>query len=255
MLHAFDCDVAAARLVWAIAGLLAGLLAGSFAATLIVRWPQGLTIGGRSRCDSCARRIRVRDLVPVFSFLRLRGRCRSCGSPIPPVHIWTEVAAGAAGATALFVEPNAAGLLLACGGWLLLTLAALDFRHLWLPDALVLCLAAAGIGHALLSAPDLIAERIAGAVVLFLTLEAIRLAYLRLRRRHGLGAGDPKLAAAIAVWIGWRMLPTLILLAALGGLLMVVALRVARRPIAAGLPFGTMLAAAAWPLILLSAWE
>ena len=70
-----------------LSGSLCGLVAGSFLATLVVRWPRGETLSGRSHCDGCDRQLRVGELVPLLSWLALRGRCRSCRHPIDRRHI------------------------------------------------------------------------------------------------------------------------------------------------------------------------
>jgi leader peptidase (prepilin peptidase)/N-methyltransferase len=210
-------------------------------------------MGGRSACDGCGARVRPRDLVPVLSFLLLGGRCRRCHAPIDRRHLWIELAAALVGASALLAQPEPAGLLLALGGWILLTLGALDLDALWLPDRLTLPLALLALVHGWLLEHGPPLEPLVGLCVAFLALEAVRRCYRALRRRDGLGAGDPKLAGAIGAWIGWSALPMLLLLAAGGGLVAVAFLRLAGREVPGELPFGTMLALAAWPLMLMHA--
>src|SRR5690606_17181498 len=130
------------------------LVAGSFLATVVLRWPAGRTTGGRSACDGCGAPLGPAELVPLLSYLMLRGRCRRCRAAIDPHHPVIELAAGAVGASALFIVPGIAGLSLAVAGWLLLTLAALDAEALWLPDRLTLPLAVLGIADAWLFDPD-----------------------------------------------------------------------------------------------------
>ena len=126
----------------ALAALI-GAIFGSFIATLVLRWPAGRSLAGRSRCDGCDAPLGARDLVPLLSALRLRGRCRRCGAPIDPFHGRVELASALIGALALAVIPGISGWLWALFGWLLLPLALLDARHMWLPDPLNALLAVA----------------------------------------------------------------------------------------------------------------
>ena len=109
----------------------------------------------------------------------------------------------AIGAAALALLPGTAGWLWALFGWLLLPLALLDARYMWLPDPLNVVLALAGL---LLAGPLLevsLLDRWIGAVAGGLVLAGIAAAYRRVRGSDGMGGGDPKLVAAIGCWIGW----------------------------------------------------
>lgn len=233
--------------------LSAGLILGSFIAALTLRWPAGRSIvHGRSHCDSCHAMLGARDLVPVLSHAWLRGRCRHCGTAIAPRHLWIELAGGGVGALALALHPDATGFAGAVFGWGLLALAILDVEHFWLPDRLTIPLGMAGIVAGLWLAPPL-ADRAIGAVAGFAVLAGIAWGYRALTGRVGIGGGDPKLFAALGAWLGWQLLPWLLLLAAILGL--VLAGVDAVRGHAVGgqtrLPLGALLAVAAWPLWLL----
>jgi leader peptidase (prepilin peptidase)/N-methyltransferase len=235
----------------------AGLILGSFIAALSWRWPRGLSIArGRSHCDSCHAPLAALDLIPLLSHLRLRGRCRSCHAPIPPRHLLIELAAATLTTTAALIAPNLQGLALAAFGLALLTLAVLDLEHFWLPDRLTLPLLATGLllGHFLPPPfPAPLPDRLIGAALGYASLALIALAYKKARGHAGLGGGDPKLFAAIGAWLGWTALPLVLLGASLLGLLAVLAARLRGQRLAADtpLPFGALLAAAAWPLALL----
>ena len=241
------------RLIWSIGLALLGLIAGSFVAALVVRWPQGRSVvAGRSACDACGVTLRASDLVPLLSALLLRGRCRACGARIDPVHWHTEAAGAAIGAAAGLVAAGPVALAGAVFGWLLLALALLDLRHWWLPDRLSATLALAGVTSGATGlAPDW-TERAIGGAAGFGCLWAIAWAYRRVRGREGMGGGDPKLLGAIGLWLGWRMLPGVLLLASVAGLGWV-AWTVARgKAVAAtdAVPFGVLLAVAAYPVWL-----
>ena len=234
----------------ALFGFVLGAVVGSFLATLILRWPTGRSVAaGRSRCDGCGRKLAAHQLIPLVSGTLQRGKCTACGAPIDPVHWQVEGLAALAGALSLAVSPDLVGLALAVFAWLLIPLAMLDWRHLWLPDRLILVLAVAGAaGGQMLGVPW--RSQLIGAAVGFASLGIIGAAYAAIRKRQGLGGGDPKLLGAIGIWIGWESMAPLVALAAAMGL--AVALATGRQ---AGdqLAFGTMLAAAAWPIALLLA--
>jgi leader peptidase (prepilin peptidase)/N-methyltransferase len=225
-------------------GAILGLVVGSFVAVLVRRWPAGRSVGGRSMCDGCGATLRWWELVPLASHLALRGRCARCGGAIDPRHGWTELAGGAIGAAALAIAPGWPGLAGAALGWALLALALLDAAHFWLPDRLTLPLAVVGLGVGIAPLPD----RIAGAVAGFALLWTVATLYRRNRGRTGLGLGDAKLFGALGAWLGWRMLPGVLLAACLLGLAWALALRLRGRPVgrATALPLGTLLAIAGW---------
>lgn len=152
------------------------------------------------------------------------------------------------GAAALFVAPGWSGAGGALFGWLLLTLAALDVEHFWLPNALTGTLAAAGLGFALVE--NDLASRLIGAAAGFGSLALIAWSYRALRKRDGMGAGDPKLLGAIGLWLGWEPLPFVLLGACLVGLLVVLAMRLRGGTIdgAMKMPLGALLALGAFPV-------
>lgn len=214
---------------------------------LISRWPKSESIAaGRSACDKCGRTIAAYDLIPLFSYLVLRGRCRNCGQRIAPDIVAVELAAVIIGIIPLFIMPPVQALAAALFGWLLLPLAILDYRHYWLPDRLVIPLGFAGLLAGPLLTPDLgWVDRVAGAAAGFFVLEAIRLVYRKYRRQEGMGAGDPKLFAAVGIWLGWQALPFVMLLATVIGIALAVATRRMVNGAQALLPLGTFLAVGA----------
>lgn len=236
-----------------LAGLI-GLLLGSFIATLVRRWPEGRSLLGRSQCDGCGRALGVRDLVPLVSAALSRGRCRTCGAAIDPFHGRVELASALIGAAALALLPGAAGWLWTLFGWLLLPLALLDARHFWLPDRLTLILAVAGLLFAgpMLGVP--LIDRWLGAIVGGLAMALLAWTYARARGRDGMGGGDPKLVAATGAWLGWQVLPLMLLLASLAGILWALAQqRKGDRPLGEQqVPFGAFLCGAAFVAVPLS---
>ncbi|MFC3441724.1 prepilin peptidase [Sphingobium rhizovicinum] len=238
--------------VAALIGALAGAILGSFLATLILRWPQGRGVmRGRSACDGCGRTLGARDLIPMLSALMSRGRCRTCGGLIDPLHGRVEAGCAIIGALAIGFRPDLGGIGWALLGWMLLALAVLDWRHFWLPDALTLPLAFLGFTIGMWASDVTLIDRVIGAAVGYGALLGIALGYRTLRGRDGLGLGDAKLLGALGAWLGWQALPFLLLIASLMGLaVMLVTGRAKHRT--ARVPLGTFLALAAAPAALLT---
>jgi len=141
-------------------------------------------------------------------------------------------------------------------GWLLIALAAIDAQAFWLPDRLTLILAIVGIGVGAAGVGPPLDERVIGGVLGLAGLWTINAVYRAVRGRDGLGGGDGKLLGAIGLWVGWRMLPTVLLLASLAGLGVVLFWHLTGRKVRGDdrLPFGTLLAAAAYPAWLAVLW-
>lgn len=241
---------------WLLAPLLGvlGLVFGSFIATLAIRWPEGRSaLRGRSQCDGCGKGLGARELVPVLSYVLQRGRCRGCAAPIHPSHLVTELAGLAIGICAALASPwTLAAIAGAVFGWLLLALAALDLAAFWLPNALTGALAAAGLAAGLLGIAPAMEARLIGGIGGYAALAAVAAGYRLVRGRQGLGGGDPKLFGAIGCWLGWQVLPLVLLAAALIGIAAVLGFLMGGRKVTGTdrLPFGVMLAAAAFTVWL-----
>ncbi len=230
--------------------LLCAPFIGSFVGVLVDRVPRGEDFAwGRSACRSCGHVLGVADLVPVLSYVALRGRCRHCGAPIGVMHVWVELAAVAVAASAAAGGAGGALLWESCGlGWALLALGWIDALCQRLPDFLTLPLVLAGLGEALWLEPDALLSRLLGAVLGYCGFRVLAYCYLRLRAREGLGQGDAKLLAAGGAWVGLAALPELLLVAAMAGL--VFALRKGRVEPDIRVAFGPFLAAGIWLLWL-----
>lgn len=236
-----------------------GLVIGSFLAVLTGRWPQGLAITGRSRCDACGVQLRAVDLVPVLSFLALRGRCRHCGAAIDRRHLAIELAAGVVGAAMLWRYPLWPGLAAALAGWWLLALMVLDAEHQWLPDRLTLPLIPAGLLLGQWLGFASLWDRAFAALFGFSVLAALRLGYRLRSGREGMGGGDPKLFAGIGALVGGLPLPFILTGAALLGLALALFDRARGRDVTAttALSFGALMAGMALILLMIGPdwWE
>jgi leader peptidase (prepilin peptidase)/N-methyltransferase len=234
---------------WPILLGVLGAVFGSFIATVAIRWPEGRSaLGGRSMCDGCGRGLRWFELLPVVSFVALRGRCRTCGARIAAGHVVTELLGAGIGIVAGLVAPGWAGVAGAACGWLLLALGAIDLAAFWLPDVLTGALAVVALGGGLAGLAPPLPDRLIGGAAGFAALSLVAAGYRLVRGRIGLGGGDPKLFGAIGLWLGWRALPMVLLIASMAGLAVVAIMAIAgRRPAATDrLPLGTLLAGAAF---------
>ena len=237
-------------------GFVLGAVIGSFLAAILIRWPQGRSVArGRSQCHSCGYKLGPIDLVPILSWFLMRGRCRKCGAEIDRRHLAVEAGAALIGLTAILAHPMPLALFTAIFGWWLFLLAALDVEHHWLPDRLTLPLIPAGLAVGWIGVGAPFDHRLIGAAAGYAVLAAIAFGYRQLRGRDGMGGGDPKLFAAIGAWLGWPLLPFVMLGAGLLGLAVVLGMRLRGQKVAGTdrLPLGTLMALAAWPLWLVTA--
>lgn len=204
---------------------------------------------GRSACDGCGRTLSAIDLIPLLSAILARGRCRRCGGRIDARHWQIELTAALVGVAAGYVAPGWTGVAGAVFGWMLIALAGLDLAAFWLPDRLTYPMAILGVATGLIGVAPTPTDRFIGGVAGFALLWAIAFGYRRLRGREGMGGGDPKLFGAIGLWLGWRMLPAVLLIASMTGLALVLLAAMRGRPMArdSALPLGALLAVAAYP--------
>lgn len=241
--------------LWIFASLMLAPPVGSFIGLLTLRLPAGRPwILARSACDACRRPLGPVDLLPIVSFLALRGQCRTCGAGIPRRYLLLEAGCLAIAVWSALAQSGALVLATALFGWCLLAIAVIDAENLWLPDILTLPLGLAGWAVTVslgLAAPI---EPLIGAVVGYGALAVIAFVYKAVRGRQGLGGGDPFLLGAIGAWVGWAALPTVLLWSCGAGLAAAAIGSLAgRRPTATQpLPFGTFLAVGAWATWLLS---
>lgn len=223
---------------------------GSFLGVLIRRLPAGQPVVlARSCCVSCGSNLVASDLVPVVSFLALRGRCRRCGAPIGLFHLAIELASIAVALWVVLTQTEPGWIWVGCVlGWTLLALAWIDAEHMVLPDVLTLPLVLAGLGVCVLLERREAADHALGAALGYVVFRAVAAFYQRWRGRTGLGGGDAKLLAAAGAWLGWQALPWVVLEASLAGIAAALAARLLGWQVsrATALPFGPFLAAAIW---------
>ncbi|MDH4259899.1 MAG: A24 family peptidase [Gammaproteobacteria bacterium] len=208
----------------------------------------------RSRCPSCSVQIRAIHNIPVLSYLALRGRCASCSAPIslryPLVELATAVVTGV---VAWHFEFGFQAGLALIFSWYLIAMTGIDVDRQLLPDVLTLPLMWLGLLASLWPTVGMASPRDAliGAAAAYLVLWSVFQAFRLATGKEGMGYGDFKLFAAIGAWLGWQMLPLVLLLSAVVGAAVGITLILARRhgrgvPI----PFGPYLAGAGWIAML-----
>jgi len=221
--------------------VLAGLVIGSFLNVVAHRLPRKESlVRPPSRCPRCGTPIKPYDNVPVLSWLLLRGRCRSCGEPIPARYPLVELATGLLYGAVVLVKDDAVDIAL---GLLLVTalvpIVLIDLEHRLIPNAITLPAAIAGAVAILLLDTDFIVEALIAAAAAggFFMLAAVL--YPR-----GMGMGDVKLAALLGLYLGRAVGPALFAALILG--VLVGAAIIARKGAVAGrktaVPFGPFLA-------------
>lgn len=220
---------------------------GSFLTVLIDRLPRKQSIvWPGSTCRTCHTRLGPRDLIPILSFALGRGRCRHCGTAIPPWHLYVEITAiGCAVIAVILGETTLHMMLIACLLWLLLTLAVTDLLWFRLPDLLTGALALCALMLAVTEGRLWLA--MAAGCLGSGAFWMIRLGYAAWRDREGLGMGDVKLMMGLGALVGPWDLPLLVLIAACLALGMTAVQALAQgRPLRGShpLPFGTALCAA-----------
>jgi leader peptidase (prepilin peptidase)/N-methyltransferase len=198
----------------------------------------------RSACPHCNHAISAWENIPIISYLLLRGKCKGCGAAISPRYPIIEAISGILCGFAAWnfgFGPAAIGALLFI--WALLALTAIDFDTQLLPDDITLPLLWAGLLLNLFGVFTNLPSAVLGAVIGYLALWSVYWLFKFTTGKEGMGYGDFKLLAALGAWLGWQMLPLIILLSSLVGaavgLTLIVALKHGRNiPI----PFGPYLA-------------
>ena len=201
-----------------------------------------------STCPACGHRIRWYENIPLASWLWLKGKCSSCRAPISPRYPLVELATGLLSAFVawkLGVSWETAAILVFT--WALICLTMIDFDTQLLPDQITLPLLWLGLILNLNGMFTSLESAVIGAVAGYLSLWSIYWIFKFVTGKEGMGFGDFKLLAAMGAWMGWEVLPLIIILssfvgAAIGISIIVIRGRDKNIPIA----FGPYLAIAGW---------
>lgn len=201
-----------------------------------------------SRCPKCGHKIRAWENIPIISYLLLRGKCSGCHTPISIRYPIIELICGIVTAVSAwhfgFGWPALAAMIL---GWGLIVLTMIDFDHQLLPDNITLPLLWLGLLISLGSVFVDTSTSIIGAAAGYLALWSVYWLFKLVTGKEGMGYGDFKLLAVLGAWMGWQMLPVIILLSSIVGAIVGIALILLRgRDRNIPIPFGPYLAAAGW---------
>jgi len=253
-----------------------GAAIGSFLNVVIFRLPEGRSLlHPRSHCPSCGTRLRALDLVPVLSWVFLRGRCRYCGHRISPRYPLVELVTGLLACASTYLYPGLPGVLIFAICASLLVAFFVDLDHMIIPDQVHIVIAVCGV---LLDLRRMLMEGLQGMIYFsepvgtgvprMLTMAwprsvmgaamgaALFLAvgYLAqlVFRRPALGMGDVKLAAALGTVLGpgYYLVSFFLLASVVGGLVGAIVLLATRRRGDRYMPFGPMLAVSGIALVL-----
>ena len=241
--------------VIAIFAGIVGLVVGSFLNVVIYRVPRAESVvAPGSRCPQCKTPIRPWENIPVFSYLFLQGRCKTCGWPIKPRYPLVEFLGGVVAVTAVLrfgLSYDALGCLLL--GWHLIALGVIDLETRTLPDQIVLPLAIGGLLLAFLKGGfiGLVDPVISAALAGFFFLLIYLLARFVLRKKEAIGGGDITLSVAFALYMTPMMFILTMLFSAVLALVATiiwafVTQSSSKRIREVQIPFGTALAVGAW---------
>jgi leader peptidase (prepilin peptidase)/N-methyltransferase len=209
--------------------------------------PGGIVMS-RSQCPNCGHAIRAYENIPLFSYLFLGGKCSACKTGIsvryPLVEFFTA---------AMFVitiwhfGPNLQGLTALVLTASLIAMAGIDIDHQLLPDNMTIPLMWGGILISFWSVHTDLVSSVAGAIAGYLVLWSVYHLFRLLTGKEGMGYGDFKLLAALGAWMGWQMLPLVVLLSSVVGAVVGLALMgTGKLQRDKPMPFGPFIAAAGW---------
>ncbi|MDA9557852.1 A24 family peptidase [Vibrio sp.] len=206
-----------------------------------------------SSCPKCGNRIRIIDNIPVISWVILKGKCHFCHNPISARYPMIELLTAFMGlAIALRFGHSEYTLTLLLFTFTLISLTFIDLDTMLLPDSLTQPLIWGGLLCALLNiSPVSIEDALIGTMVGYLALWIVYWGFKLFTGKEGMGYGDFKLLAALGAWLGWQMLPLIILLSSVVGLVFgLIQLHLRQQGTEHAFPFGPYLAIAGWIALL-----
>jgi len=229
---------------WLVVAAVVGLCVGSFLNVVVHRLPKMLErgwraqcaeLGGelaqdqppynlivpRSQCPACGHPITALQNIPVISYLVLRGRCSACQAKISPRYPLVEILTAALTVAAVLRFGATPVALSACVLlWFLIALTFIDFDTQLLPDNVTLPMLWMGLiaNVAGVAVQDVsLRDAVIGAIAGYLSLWIVYWLFKLIRGKEGMGYGDFKLLAALGAWLGWQMLPLIVLLSSVVG--------------------------------------
>lgn len=206
----------------------------------------------RSRCPHCQSLITAKQNIPVISYLLLKGNCQVCHTKIsyryPLIELLTALLSGVVAWQLGYGLPLLCALPLT---WCLITLSLIDYDELLLPDCIVMPLIWMGLLINLQSVFIDSRASIIGAVSGYLSLWTVFHLFRLVTGKEGMGYGDFKLMALFGAWLGWSVLPQIIMLSAVAGTIIGISLvLIKKHAIEKPIPFGPYIAIAGWAALL-----
>ena len=213
--------------------------------------PAGL-VWSRSQCPKCGHFIKAHENIPLLSYLFLKGRCSACKQPISARYPIIEASTAVLFlVVAIHFGPSLQTLAAIGLTAFLIVLASIDIDHQLLPDDLTFVLLWAGLFASLFNVFTDPVSSIIGALAGYLSLWLVYHLFRLLTGKQGMGYGDFKLLAALGAWLGWQMLPLIILLASLvGAVIGLIMIALKRHKSGQPIPFGPFIALAGWIALL-----
>ena len=213
--------------------------------------PPGI-MWSRSQCPQCGHLIKAHENIPLLSYLFLKGRCAACQAPIsiryPVVETTTAVLFLV---VAMHFGPGLQSMAALGLTAFLIVLTWIDIDHQLLPDDLTVILLWTGLFASLFKVFSDPVSSIIGALAGYLSLWLVYHLFRLLTGKEGMGHGDFKLLAALGAWVGWQMLPMIILLSSLvGAVTGLIMIGLKRQQAKQPMPFGPFIALAGWVALL-----
>lgn len=251
--------------------VILGLLIGSFLNVVIHRTPKILEQGWKqqchemlemdapkeepislskpnSTCPNCGHSIKPWENIPVISYLLLKGKCSDCKTGISPRYPIVEIATSILSLMVVYYfGASYLSVALLLFTWTLISLTMIDADTQLLPDSMTLPLLWLGliVNYFGLIVP--LGSSLWGAIFGYMALWLVYQGFKLVTGKEGMGYGDFKLLAALGAWLGWQMLPTIILLSSVVGAVIGISMVVIKgKDKNIPIPFGPYLAIAGW---------
>ena len=204
-----------------------------------------------SHCPYCQHAIKPWENIPVLSYLFLKGRCASCKTAIsiryPLVEILTAIL------TMIVLTTfglNLTGLACCIFTWSLISLALIDYDHKYLPDDITLPLLWLGLICNYFDLVTVFSNAFWGAIAGYMSLWLVYQAFKLVTGKEGMGFGDFKLLGMLGAWMGWQLIPLIVVLSSITGAIIGGSLIALGRDRSNPIPFGPFLAIAGWIALL-----
>lgn len=205
-----------------------------------------------SSCPHCQHKVRFYENIPVISWLCLGGKCSQCKQPIAKRYPLVELSTACLSViVASYYGVTLTTLFILILTWGLVALTLIDFDHMLLPDQITLPLLWLGLLVNINGSIVSLDSAVIGAVVGYMSLYSVFWLFKAITGKEGMGHGDFKLVALFGAWMGWQLLPLLILMASVVGAVVGISLILFKgHKREQAIPFGPYLAISGWVTLL-----